>query len=165
MASTLPVNSDVPIPQLTTSLYCVTDSTLDYTSRVTALISQLLEPHGQLKGTIFPSESFGDTKLFDYLTFETESLFETFKTWVETESDTLRPDYYPDVIAALLDCNANTPLLTLTGMLVPVHRARSRSSGPEEEYVVSQSSHDVQYSLTMEDPAVIEYCKQRAVTA
>jgi hypothetical protein len=111
MASTLPVNSDVPIPQFTTSLYCVTDSTLDYTSRVTALIFQLLEPHGQLKGTIFPSESFGDTELFDYLTFETESLFETFKPWVKTESDTLRPDDYPDVIAAVLDCNANIPLL------------------------------------------------------
>jgi len=49
-------------------------------------------------------------------------------------------------------------------MLVPLHRARSRSFGPEEEYVVSPSSHDIPYSLTMEDPAVIEYCKQRAVT-
>ena len=49
-------------------------------------------------------------------------------------------------------------------MLVPLHRARSRSSSPEEENVAGLSRHDIQYSVTMEGPAVIQYWKQRAIT-
>jgi hypothetical protein len=117
------------------------------------------------KSPFAPPRLVGDTKLLDHLTFKTETLFETIKTWVETESDTLRPDDYPDVIAAVLDCNASMSLLTLTKMLVPLHRARSRSSSPEEENVASPSSQGLQSSVRMEDPAVIEYWKQRAIIA
>lgn len=56
-------------------------------------------------------------------------------------------------------------LLTLTGIIIPLHRARSRSSSPEEQNVTSPSSHDSQYSVTMEEPAVVEYWKQRAIIA
>ena len=58
MVSTLPVNSDVPILQFTTSLSCVTDSTLDYTFRVTALIYRLFEPSRSIKRHHLPLRVF-----------------------------------------------------------------------------------------------------------
>ncbi len=92
-------------------------------------------------------------------------MFEAIKTWVETESDTIRPDDYPNIVPAVLDCNAKVNLLTLTKMLVPLHRARSRSSSPEGGNVASPWSHDIPFSATMEDPAVVEYWVQRDITA
>jgi hypothetical protein len=112
-----------------------------------------------------PKRPPGDTELLDHLAFKTERLFGAIKQWVEIESDTLRPEAYPDVVAAVLDCNASMSLLTLTKMLSSLQRARSRSSSPETDKATSPPTNDGRASAWIEEPVVIEYWKQRAIIA
>jgi hypothetical protein len=51
------------------------------------------------------------------LILKSEKLLGAFKKWFEGESETLCPTAYPDVLAAVLDCNASAALLTLSKML------------------------------------------------
>jgi hypothetical protein len=99
----------------------------------------------------------------DSLIQKAERLFTVIQTWVEGESETLRPDAYPDVIAAVLDCNASMALLTLTKMLASLQRARSRSPSSSPEAEGSRLYHPP--SSWREDPVVIEYWRQRAIAA
>ena len=111
----------------------------------------------------FTQVSSNDTEKLDYLVSKTQKLFQAIKTWVENESDILRPNSYPDVIAAVLDCNASMALITLTKMLGTLQQIGSRSSSPESDG--SSSTSTLYQTPWMDDPAVIEYWRHRGIAA
>jgi hypothetical protein len=90
---------------------------------------------------------------------------EVIKNWVEVESETLCPNAYPDVVAAVLDCNASTALLTLNKILVSFQRTRSRSGGPGMDKFTNPSSHGNRAAPWKEDSGSVEYWKERAIGA
>lgn len=95
----------------------------------------------------------------DILAFKAERLFHTIKAWLEGESETLCLTAYPDVISAVLDCSSSMALLALLKMIASLQRARSRFSSPESP------SSTQSYQGTWEDPVLIDYWRNRAMTA
>jgi hypothetical protein len=109
-----------------------------------------------------PQVFSSNAERLDHLILRTQSLFQAIKTWVETETEILCPDAYPDVVAAVLDCNASMSLLTLSKMLTALERISSRYSPASED---SSPNWMLCQRPWIEDPAMIDYWRQRAIVA
>ncbi|KAE9366811.1 hypothetical protein N431DRAFT_495200 [Stipitochalara longipes BDJ] len=104
-----------------------------------------------------------DTEKLDHLALKVQNMLNAIQTWVESESEILHPDAYPDLVAAVLDCNASMSLITLTKMRAALQRLRSRSSSPEvENYNPNSMFYENSW---MDDPTMVEYWTQRAIVA
>ena len=68
---------------------------------------------------------------------------------------------YPDLISGVLDCVANTALLTISNILCFLCHARRRSSSLPGKH----ASHQLEFSQLLDNQETIEQWRQRAVTA
>jgi len=99
---------------------------------------------------------FDDVK--KWLTVEAEPLFLSYASSQQVIQEHIN---YPDIISGVLDCVANTALLTIDKILRFLCHARLRSSS----LAGRSRQQQLETSQLLNDPEIIEKWRQRAITA
>lgn len=109
----------------------------------------------------------------DSLIQKASKISDDVKNWITTEAEPLflsksSPHRvihghieYPDLISAILDCVANTALLTISNILRFSCHARLRSSSLPGQ----NRRHRLEFSQSLDNEGTIEQWRQRAMTA
>ena len=109
----------------------------------------------------------------DLLMHKASTMFDDVKKWLTVEAEPLFLSYassqqviqehinYPDIISGVLDCVANTALLTIDKILRFLCHARLRSSS----LAGRSRQQQLETSQLLNDPEIIEKWRQRAITA
>jgi hypothetical protein len=93
-----------------------------------------------------------------WLIVEAEPLFLSYVSSQEVIQEHIN---YPDIIAGVLDCVANTAVLTIDKILRSLCHARLQSSSP----LGRRGRQHLEISQLLDDPKIIERRRQRAIAA
>jgi hypothetical protein len=130
MADSLSAGAHIPLPHSAATFSHPTNAGFNVLAELPQLFIKISTLSPVLPSST-PSPSSSREVELVRLILKSEKLLGAFKKWFEGKSGALCPTACPDVLAAVLDCNASAALLTLSKMLAPLQRARSRLSSPE----------------------------------